>query len=276
MAINQIKNRIIQLGSLTRGYFTNVLSGLAIFSQVIMSVKHLTSKNHRTVFYRFLFSRIASIISQTAFLVIILSLLISLIAGLGLSGSFENISNDNLIPLYGIGNGLIFNVVAYELSPLLIGMIFITASGGPITAEIAQRKLGNEFATCRSMGVDPILLFLLPVLISYPLVMVISVIYFDLIGLVSYHFFLGNFGLMLESDYTQYLSQVLSTKGFLVSIVKMVFGGLIIAIIAINHGTRVIGRNSGVPVVISDSTISQLLTFFVVSAVISTLGLLIK
>jgi len=265
-----------KIGQSARELTVNLFSGLLILSQVVRSSKELRNKHRRTVFYRFFFSRIATIISQSALLIIALSLLISFIAGLGLSGSFQSISNDNLIPLFGIGNGLIFNVVAYELSPLLIGMIFITSSGGSITAEIAQRKLGNEFATCHSMSINPITLFLLPILIAYPIAMIISVIYFDLIGLLSYHFFLGNFGMILESDYTQYFSQALSTKGFLISIVKMLFGGIVIAIISINHGTRVQSKNSGIPVVVSDSTTSQLLLFFIISAIISALGLIIK
>jgi hypothetical protein len=55
----------------------------------------------------------------------------------------------------------------------------------------------------------------------------------------------------------------------------MIFGGLIIAIISINHGTRIQMANSGLPIVISNSTASQLIFFVSMNAVISIIGYLI-
>lgn len=251
------------------------LSAIKVITLVLGSLSNLTKKSKRQIFYRFFFSRIANVTTQIAPSVLILSLLITATIGFGFSKQASKLVEHDLLPILGMGSGYFFNIVAYELAPLLVGMIFITSSGASMTAEIAQRKLRNEFATFRSLGIDPVFLFLLPVLLVYPFLMVVSIIYFDLISIFSYHLSIGQLDLFYDKGYTYYFSQTLSEKGFIVSIIKMIFGGLIIAIISINHGTRIQMANSGLPIVISNSTASQLIFFVSINAIISIIGYLI-
>ena len=163
-------------------------------------------------------------------------------------------------------------VILRELAPLICGIVLITRSATAITAEISYLKISHEFDVLRNMGINPVLVFLLPVFVAFPLILLTTVVYFDFMAI------LGGYGViaLLEPNRGLYEfvggiigSFDLDRAGVVLG--KSVLGGFFIGVICIYFGAKSGHRFTDMSVAISRGATAQLIIFFTINMTFSTL-----
>ncbi|MFT8243740.1 ABC transporter permease [Roseomonas sp. BN140053] len=173
-------------------------------------------------------------------LVLLLGVLIGLILAFQSSVPMRQFGAEIFIPrLVGIS-------LLRELGPLLAGVILAGRTGSAFAAELGTMTVNEEIDALRIMGIDPMVLLVLPRLLAATLAMPVMALLMDLAGL------LGMTGVMMSLGYPAVLvrTQLLSGVGLgdlWQGLVKAAVFGLVIAGIgcraglAAGRGPRAVG-----------------------------------
>ncbi len=146
------------------------------------------------------------------------------------------------LPLVGaeslIGSVIVVGVIR-ELGPLLTAFIVIGRSGTAITTELGNMRVSQEVTALRLMGIPITRFIIMPRVIGMILAMLCLTFYFDLVAV------LGGFviaKLELTIPFTAFADSIvksLSSLDVLVTAVKSVTFGTLIAAIGCHHGMAV-------------------------------------
>lgn len=138
---------------------------------------------------------------------------------------------------------LLVIVIVRELGPILTAFVVIGRSGTALSTEIGNMRVANEVSALRSMGIDPIRFLIAPRLMGMIVSMVLLGIYFDVIGILG-GFIVAQLQIDMTLDvFAQNLLQVLKMEDIYIGLVKNLFSGIAIALVACYHGMEV-GRSS--------------------------------
>lgn len=164
-------------------------------------------------------------------------------------------------------------IVIRELGPLISGLILIARSGTAVTYEIGFLQLRGEFGVLRGLGVNPAYILLLPVVIAFPVSLLIMFIYFDVVV------FLSSYAMILISDSSvkftglsmAVLDQIQNSE-LLINALKALLGGLVIGLVSIHFGLKVNKDHLSISDAISTSVTIQLAVFLVLNVLLSYLA----
>jgi phospholipid/cholesterol/gamma-HCH transport system permease protein len=145
-----------------------------------------------------------------------------------------------------VGN-IIVVVLIRELGPLLTAFIIVARSGTAITTELGNMRVSQEVTALELMGIRVPQYLVLTRVAGVVLSMVSLTVYFDMVAV------LGGFmvaKLYLTVPFTAFIQAVigsLTVMDILVTVIKSVLFGFMIAIICAHHGLAVQSSYTEVP-----------------------------
>ncbi|MDR1108440.1 MAG: ABC transporter permease [Spirochaetaceae bacterium] len=143
---------------------------------------------------------------------------------------------------------LLITIITRELGPLLTAFIIIARSATAIATEIAGMVISHEMEAYISVGIDPIEHLAVPRFLGVIISLFLLNIYFSIFGLAGSFLVAQLFNPMPASIYFDNLLQILSIHDILISIIKSLGFGMIIAIVAISRGFEVERASTEIPV----------------------------
>jgi phospholipid/cholesterol/gamma-HCH transport system permease protein len=143
---------------------------------------------------------------------------------------------------------LLIAIIMRELGPLLTAFIVIARSATAIATELAGMVVSHEVEAYISVGVDPIEHLAVPRFLGVTVSLFLLNIYFSLFGLGASFAVAQLFNPLPAEVYFDNLLQSLKFSDIIISVVKSISFGMIIAIVAIIRGFSVERASTEVPV----------------------------
>ena len=143
---------------------------------------------------------------------------------------------------------LLIIVITRELGPLLIAFIIIARSATAIATEMAGMVISHEVEAYISVGVDPIEYLAVPRFLGVTISSFLLNIYFSIFGLAGSFAVAQFFHPIPASVYFENLLSSLNLHDLIISIIKSISFGMIIAVVAISKGLSVERASTEVPV----------------------------
>ncbi|MDR2070200.1 MAG: ABC transporter permease [Treponema sp.] len=143
---------------------------------------------------------------------------------------------------------LLIAIITRELGPLLAAFIIIARSATAIATELAGMVVSHEVEAYISIGIDPIEHLAVPRFLGVAISLFLLNIYFSIFGLGASFLVAQIFNPLPPGVYFGNLLQSLSVSDIIISIVKSISFGMIIAIVAIINGFSVERASTEIPV----------------------------
>ncbi len=159
--------------------------------------------------------------------------------------------------------------VVRELGPLLSAIIIIARSSSAAASELASMKIRGELDSLRLMGISPGDYLVVPRIAGITFSVVAVTFCFQITAIVMGYAFASLTGTM---PFVKSISGVLSTLTMteaLVSLLKALVFGLVIAISSCYYGLKAEGTVTAVPRAATGAVMSNLLTIFLLNGVIT-------
>jgi phospholipid/cholesterol/gamma-HCH transport system permease protein len=195
---------------------------------------------------------------QTAYKILMMQILFTFVEALGLSallalgiGAAVNIiglpyltslSQERLI------YSLLITIITRELGPLLTAFIIIARSATAIATEMAGMVISHEVEAYISVGLDPIDYLAVPRFLGVTISLFLLNIYFSIFGLAGSFAVAQIFNPLPASVYFGNILNALSLSDLLISMIKSISFGTIIAILAMAEGLAVERSSTEVPI----------------------------
>ncbi|MDR3191490.1 MAG: ABC transporter permease, partial [Treponema sp.] len=135
-----------------------------------------------------------------------------------------------------------------ELGPLLTAFIIIARSATAIATEMAGMVISHEVEAYISIGIDPIEYLAVPRFLGVTVSMFLLNIYFSLFGLAGSFLVAQLFNAMPASIYFTNLLNAMTLHDILLSIIKSIAFGMVIAMMALIQGFAVQRSSTEVPI----------------------------
>lgn len=253
------------LGALVRRRFRYSSELLGLFALTLRQSGNLLIPSRRHVFW-LLFKRQ---LYNTGFKAAYVNSVIAILLGIGLADQiFAYLQKvENFADLFVI-------IVVRELAPLISGVILIARSATAITAEIGHLQLNDEFEVLKAQGISPVFVFILPVFFAFPVTLLLMLVYFNFVAMLASWFYVEMF---TYSDwpldqFIHAITERLSLGELIITATKAVAGGMLIGLVSLYSGYQVGDRFTDIPRMISNSTTSLLLGYFVLAIGLSLLA----
>ncbi|MDR2742418.1 MAG: ABC transporter permease [Treponema sp.] len=143
---------------------------------------------------------------------------------------------------------LLIAIIMRELGPLLTAFIVIARSATAIATEVAGMVVSHEVEAYISVGVDPIEHLAVPRFLGVTVSLFFLNIYFSLFGLGASFAVVQIFNPLPPGVYFDNLLRSLNFSDIIISVVKSISFGMIIAIVAIIRGFSVERASTEIPV----------------------------
>jgi phospholipid/cholesterol/gamma-HCH transport system permease protein len=143
---------------------------------------------------------------------------------------------------------LLITIITRELGPLLIAFIIIARSATAIATEMAGMVISHEVEAYISVGVDPIEHLAVPRFLGVSISLFMLNIYFNVFGLVGSFVVAQLFTPLPAAVYFGHLLEIFTFNDLIISIVKSIGCGMIIATVATKRGFAVERATTEVPV----------------------------
>ncbi len=241
--------------------FINLIGEFVIFNAAIIS--HFSKINKR-------FSEIMKQMKRIGYDSFLLIAVTSAFTGLvtSVQASYQT---SGYIPVSLIGV-LIGKSTMIELAPVLTGLVLAGKVGASIAAEIGTMKVSEQLDALETMAIDPIDLVYMPRIIAGVVMFPILTIFSNLIGIFS-AFLLSvyKYNINAFSFFTN-MRDFFLPSDLIGGLVKAIFFGLIITVVACFAGSKAKGGAEGVgrvtTITVVYSSILILITDFIVAALL--------
>lgn len=161
-------------------------------------------------------------------------------------------------------------IVIRELGPLISGLILIARSGTAVTYEIGFLQSRGEFRVLRGLGVNPAYIFLLPVVIAFPVSLLIMFIYFDIVVFLSSYVMIWLSDPSVEfTGLSLAVLEQIQSRELVINVLKALIGGLVIGVVSIYFALRVNKNHLSISDAISTSVTAQLALFLMLNLLLS-------
>lgn len=142
---------------------------------------------------------------------------------------------------------LLITIITRELGPLLTAFIIIARSATAIATEIAGMVVSHEIEAYISVGVDPIEHIAVPRFIGVTVSLFLLNIYFSIFGLAGSFLIVQIISPVPAADYFNNILQTLRISDILVSVIKSIAFGMILAVVATVQGFSVERASTEIP-----------------------------
>ncbi|MDR1429230.1 MAG: ABC transporter permease [Spirochaetaceae bacterium] len=195
---------------------------------------------------------------QVSYKVLVLQILFTFVEALGIASLLALGIGATVISLgtrflEGFSQGeliypLLITIVTRELGPLLVAFLVIARSATAMATELAGMVVSHEVEAYVSVGLDPIEDIGVPRFLGIIVSMFLLNIYFSLFGLAGSFVVSQLFNPMPASVYFNKLLQIFTIYDILISVIKSIVFGMIIAVVAIYEGFAVERSSTEIPV----------------------------
>jgi phospholipid/cholesterol/gamma-HCH transport system permease protein len=197
-------------------------------------------------------------------------MVVSLAVSLAIISQMSNVTDAGRGSL--IGKVFVW-IVVREIAPLITALIVIARSGSAIAIEIGQMKLKGEIEAIETLGIPAEHYLLMPRIFGVGIALLILNIYFSLLA-VSSGLFVASIGWNIPlSLVKQGIISVLSLNELLLSCVKSLLFGLLIASVGCRAGLKVGDSITQIPQAGTKAVMLSLILIFVVDVLLSALFL---
>lgn len=241
----------------------NVLNILEYFGSVAILV-------YQTFYQLKKMPRIAHILKQMAHLgvdtlpIVLLTMLFT--------GMVITLQTANEFIKYGAQStvgGIVAIAMGRELGPVLTGVVAAGRVGAAITAEISTMKVTEQIDALRVMATNPVRYLVVPRLIACMVMLPLLVVFADVIGTIG--------GYLVATTYPEInsVTYIESIKSFTVvhdvtgGLMKSIFFGAIIAIIACHEGLNAPNGAEGVGKATTSSVVVSIIVIFIANCFLS-------
>ena len=230
--MNTLGRIVGHTGNFAWSFFRTVFDMVGLFYDTIIEISRVRKRG--------LVSALKQIISQTLFTGVEAFWLVGTI-GL-ICGITIIIQATNNMPKFGVGayfGNILIIVVIRELGPFFTSFVVIGRSGSALATYIGNMRVSKEISALEVMGVDPVRFLIMPAFVAMVVSMVCLAVYFDIIAIIGGYFVAQ---LNVELPFGIFLSTVLdalTAKELIISMVKNVLFGSIIAIVSCHYGLAV-------------------------------------
>ncbi|MDR1909132.1 MAG: ABC transporter permease [Spirochaetaceae bacterium] len=143
---------------------------------------------------------------------------------------------------------LLIAIITRELGPLLSAFIICARSATAIATEVAGMVISHEVEAYISVGIDPIEYLAVPRFLAVTISLFLLNVYFSIFGLGGSYLVARLFNPMPAAVYFSNLLHNLSIQDLLISTIKSVISGMIIATVAVIKGFSVERASTEIPV----------------------------
>jgi phospholipid/cholesterol/gamma-HCH transport system permease protein len=142
---------------------------------------------------------------------------------------------------------LLITIITRELGPLLTAFIIIARSATAIATEVAGMVVSHEIEAYISVGVDPIEHIAVPRFLGVTLSLFLLNIYFSIFGLAGSFLIVQIISPTPAADYFNNILATLQFSDILVSLLKSIVFGMILAVVATVQGFSVERASTEIP-----------------------------
>ena len=133
-----------------------------------------------------------------------------------------------------------------ELGPVLTALIIAGRSGAAITAEIGSMTVTEQVDAMQTLATNPVKYLVVPRFLALTFMLPVLTIYADLVGIFGGYIICINRLAIPRSLYIATTFDTLVNKDIFTGLVKTIFFGMIIALVACYEGLNVKGGAEGV------------------------------
>jgi phospholipid/cholesterol/gamma-HCH transport system permease protein len=253
----------ISLGNYTLSFVNTVYGMTGLFYDTMVELFRSGKKGYG--------SSIKQIVSQILFTGVEAFWLVGII-GL-LCGITIIIQATTTMPKFGVGEyfgKILIIVVIRELGPFFTSLVVVGRSGAALAAFIGNMRVNREISALETMGIDPVRFLIMPAFVAMVVSIVCLSVYFDIIAIVGGYFIAQTnieipFGIFITT-----VLDALSAKEIMISIVKNILFGSIIATVSCYYGLAV-NNIREVPQAALKSVVSSMIATIVINMIV-TLG----
>ncbi|MDF1655509.1 MAG: ABC transporter permease [Coxiellaceae bacterium] len=156
-----------------------------------------------------------------------------------------------------------------EFAPLITAIIAAGRTSTAFTSQIGSMKINEEIDALQTMGIDPIERLVLPKVIGLIIALPLLTVWADMFGIFGSMVMAKN---MLAVNYYDYLSrfhEVISTKTYVVGLVKAPVFAFVIAAVGCFQGFRVERSSDSVGKMTTRSAVQSIFLIIILDAVFS-------
>ena len=175
------------------------------------------------------------------------------------------------MPKFGVGEyfgKILIIVVIRELGPFFTSLVVVGRSGAALAAFIGNMKIAKEISALEVMGINPVRFLVMPAFVAMVISMVCLAFYFDSIAIIGGYFIAR---MNVEIPFGIFVATVLdalSATEIIISIVKNILFGLIIATVSCYYGLMVENIRE-VPQAALKSVVSSMIATIVINMMVT-------
>lgn len=188
-----------------------------------------------------------------------------------LAGCTIVIQATTTMPRFGateyFGNILVVAVVR-EMGPFFTSLVVVGRSGAALATHIGTMRVNKEVAALEVMGIDPVHFLVVPALVGITVSMVCLNLYFDMIAIIG-GLLVAKFTVLVPFRiFLQKVVEALTWMDIVISLLKGVFFGIVIAILSSWSGLNV--KNiRGVPQAAISSVVGAMSIIIIASVLVT-------
>ncbi len=149
--------------------------------------------------------------------------------------------------------------VLRELGPVITALVVAGRVGASITAEIATMKVTEQIDALQTLAVNPVQYLVVPRFLALIFMLPVLTLYADIIGIFGGYIICVNKLNIASSMYLNITFDSVLLKDLFTGLIKSVFFGMIIALVACYEGFNVEGGAEGVGKVTRNSVVTAFL-----------------
>jgi phospholipid/cholesterol/gamma-HCH transport system permease protein len=175
------------------------------------------------------------------------------------------------MPKFGVGEyfgKILIIVVIRELGPFFTSLVVVGRSGAALAAFIGNMRVAKELSALETMGIDPVRFLVMPAFVGMVVSMVCLAVYFDIIAIIGGYFIAR---INVEIPFGIFITTVLdalSAKEIIISTVKNMLFGSIIATVSCYYGLMV-NNVREVPQAALKSVVSSMIATIVINMIVT-------
>ncbi|OGC29440.1 hypothetical protein A2311_06545 [candidate division WOR-1 bacterium RIFOXYB2_FULL_48_7] len=165
--------------------------------------------------------------------------------------------------------GVMAIAMARELGPALVGVVIAARVAAAITAEIGTMKVTEQIDALQALGSNPIRYLVIPRFIACATMLPLLTISSDIIGFLGGYFVGTSVVRINPVEYMDNAQSLLVLWDVWGGLIKTIFFGMVIAIIASYKGLNTKGGAKGVGEATTSSVVTSLISLFVINYFLS-------
>ncbi len=169
---------------------------------------------------------------------------------------------------YELGKIVVIMVVR-ELAPIITALVVILRSATAVTIEVSYMTIFNEIDTLEMAGIDPMWTISLPRLIGITSAIICLFIVFDLVSIIGGYAIVWVMTYIPMGNFFGQIGKAITVADIVVGIVKAVFFGVVITVVALYYGFNARRQMTQIPQVTSRASIECFIYCLIVSIIIS-------